>query len=335
MSQSLARKFLEYAKQFVDFENEKERHEFIYYHNLYSCMSGNWDLIKDYDEELMVNNLKIGEFWHVTTHYVCIANVKNEQGRFNEAEEILNKLYEIYESYEYDCAKVWHDYGLCYLKIYSRNLFDAIKVCDEAIPFSEKIGMDPLLIHFWSQKADAQIFLKDLDGAVSSLKKAEEIFNQQQIVPPTYASSYLIAYFKLYLYLLEEATTSNDNLKIKEYSKKSNEFRKKMLKNSKSFGYSRLEYFRVLSLYHWIINKQNKAIKWWEKSIKEAKRMKGRPTLARIYKDMGSRIIEEKSNYNEVNGITAEQYLERAREMFIEMDLQWDLDQLDRVVSYR
>ncbi len=33
----------------------------------------------------------------------------------------------------------------------------------------------------------------------------------------------------------------------------------------------------------------------------------------------------------ELNGISAEEYLERARSMFEEMDLQWDLDELDRV----
>lgn len=32
-----------------------------------------------------------------------------------------------------------------------------------------------------------------------------------------------------------------------------------------------------------------------------------------------------------LNGIKAEAYLEKARGLFEEMDLQWDLDQLDQV----
>jgi len=33
-----------------------------------------------------------------------------------------------------------------------------------------------------------------------------------------------------------------------------------------------------------------------------------------------------------LNGIKAEDYLEKARVLFKEMDLHWDLDELDRVV---
>jgi tetratricopeptide (TPR) repeat protein len=331
----LAKKFLEYAEQFVDFENEKERHEFIYYHNLYSSMSGNWDLLKDCDEELIFNNLKIGEFWHVTTHYMCIVLVKIEQGDFKEAENLCNKMHDLYESYEYDGAKVWQYLALGSLKIFSRNLFDAIKICDEGVPFSEKIGMDPFIISLLGIKANAQIFHRDLEGAEKSLKKAETVFNQQQIVPPTYGSSYQTTFFTFYLYKLEEAMRSNDPVKIKDYLKKCRQNGKKMLKNAMNFGFWRLEALRVFSLYHWINNKQAKAVKWWTKAIQESERMKSRLFLARIYMDIGTRIIEDKSRYNEVNGITSDQYLKMAREMFEEMDLQWDLGELDRVVSYR
>ena len=43
-------------------------------------------------------------------------------------------------------------------------------------------------------------------------------------------------------------------------------------------------------------------------------------------------MLEEKSKYKELNGIKAEEYLEKARTMFQEMDLQWDLDELDKIV---
>ena len=298
-------------------------------------MSGNWELMKDNDEELMVESIKMGEFWHVTTYYMFIAQVKMEQGDFKDAENFCSKMSDLHESYEYDGANVWQYYSLGNLKIFSRNLFDAIKVCDAGVQISEKFGMDPFIVHLLGVKANAQICLRDLDGASISLHKAEEIFNQQQIVPPMYAVSYHVALFSLYVNLLEKAKKSNDYSKTREYLKKSDKMGKKMLRTANRYGYWRLEAFRVLSLYHWIINRQAKAIKWWVKSIKEAERMRGKPFLARIYKDIGTRIIEEKSKYNEVNGITAAQYREKAREMFEEMDLQWDIDELDRIVSYR
>jgi hypothetical protein len=49
--------------------------------------------------------------------------------------------------------------------------------------------------------------------------------------------------------------------------------------------------------------------------------------------EIGKRFLEEKSKYKELNGISAEEYLEKAKTMFQEMDLQWDLDELDKVLS--
>ena len=57
--------------------------------------------------------------------------------------------------------------------------------------------------------------------------------------------------------------------------------------------------------------------------------------LARTYFEIGKRLLEPDSKYKELNGITAEEYLEKARIMFEEMDLQWDLDELDMVMASR
>ena len=47
--------------------------------------------------------------------------------------------------------------------------------------------------------------------------------------------------------------------------------------------------------------------------------------------EVGKRLLEANSKYKELNGISAEEYLEKAETMFEEMDLQWDLDELDKV----
>ncbi len=41
--------------------------------------------------------------------------------------------------------------------------------------------------------------------------------------------------------------------------------------------------------------------------------------------------MELKSKYKELDGIKAEDYLEKARVMFEEMDLQWELDELEKL----
>jgi|GEM_PF-3479894 hypothetical protein len=47
----------------------------------------------------------------------------------------------------------------------------------------------------------------------------------------------------------------------------------------------------------------------------------------------GKRLSKPNSPYRELNGISAVEYLNKAKAMFEEMDLQWDLEQLEQVVA--
>ena len=59
--------------------------------------------------------------------------------------------------------------------------------------------------------------------------------------------------------------------------------------------------------------------------------MNDRLELSRAYYEVGKRLLEPKSKYKELDGIKAEEYLEKARVMFEEMDLQWDLNELEKL----
>ena len=45
----------------------------------------------------------------------------------------------------------------------------------------------------------------------------------------------------------------------------------------------------------------------------------------------GTGRVRRASKYSELNGISAKEYLEKARKLFTEMNLQWDLDELDKI----
>jgi hypothetical protein len=89
----------------------------------------------------------------------------------------------------------------------------------------------------------------------------------------------------------------------------------------------------MMGLYYWLINKQNKALKWWNKSIQEGERLGARPDLSRTYFEVGKRLLEPQSKYKELNGIDARGYFEKARVLFEEMGLEQDLDDLERLKS--
>ena len=61
-----------------------------------------------------------------------------------------------------------------------------------------------------------------------------------------------------------------------------------------------------------MINKQKKALIWFDKSIKEGERLGARPDLSRTYMEVGKRLMDLKSKYKHLGGIAAEEYLEKA-----------------------
>jgi hypothetical protein len=86
-----------------------------------------------------------------------------------------------------------------------------------------------------------------------------------------------------------------------------------------------------MGVYYWLDDHQKKAISYWKKSKSQCDRTDARSELSRIYFEIGKRLSEPKSRYNKINGIKAGEFLEKARTIFEEMNLQWDLNELERL----
>ena len=150
---------------------------------------------------------------------------------------------------------------------------------------------------------------------------------------PHHFSHYLVSEFMVYLYRLEESMKAGNQSEIKKNRKSAFSTGSKVVKCSKKAEVYRTEGLRLMGSYYWLIGKRKKAIKWWCKSIQEGERLGARLEVSRTYFEVGKRLLEEKSKYKELNGIKAEEYLAKAKTMFEEMDLQWDLDQLERIAA--
>jgi len=334
ISFKLSKKILEHAENIINKEDFSDQLSYDLWGLIHNFYSGNWHEVKEYDEKLVDLNLRIGQIFPASTYITVHGLMKIEQGAFSETKICLSKLSEICEVFENENAR-----GLQYalkirLLMKSRKLYDAQTEADAGISFQGKISMEPRRIYFLGFKAITQILLRDINGAKESLLQAEETVLKQGRVIPHFISNYLVGQFLVDLNILEQAVSSNDKSNILEYRKKAYQSGKKALKNSKKYAPERTEIFRLVGLYYWLTGSQNKAVKWWKTSIEEGERLGARVELARTYMEVGKRLLEKKSRSHELNGIEAEAYLEKARRLFGEMDLQWDLDELERVTSY-
>jgi hypothetical protein len=107
-----------------------------------------------------------------------------------------------------------------------------------------------------------------------------------------------------------------------------------LLKVTQKEAQHRAESYKLKGVYYWLINKQKEALKWWEKSIQEGENLGARLELARTYMEVGKRLLRPESKNKKLNGIKAQEYIDKAKTMFVEMDLQWDLDELERLNAY-
>ena len=113
-----------------------------------------------------------------------------------------------------------------------------------------------------------------------------------------------------------------------------------MINNSKKDATSRIESLRLVGLFHWHAGSHKKALRWWKKSIDEGERLGARLELSRTYFEVGKRVHLLEGNdlnrplrdrMNKIIGLTPEECLSKAETMFREMDLQWDLAELEKV----
>ncbi|MCP4726357.1 MAG: hypothetical protein GY863_15035 [bacterium] len=220
-------------------------------------------------------------------------------------------------------------YNAILLKKY-RKLHDALIEVNEGINYINKTALTIWLIFMYSIKAEIQVIRGDIQGAGNALQNADEIKNKINPVPMTH-STYLLSQSILSLHHLEESIKKGNASEIIKYKKNTLKTGKKAVKNSKKYAPDRVEVNKLMGVCYWLVNKQKKALKWWDKSIKEGERLGARLELSRTYFEVSKRLLESKSKYSELSGIAAEEYLDKAKTMFEEMDLQWDLDELAKV----
>jgi len=146
-----------------------------------------------------------------------------------------------------------------------------------------------------------------------------------------YVAPYLAECFAIYLNQLEHAICSENSSEVTNLRKRAYEAGKAAVKNSKKYAPYRTKIFRLMGLYYWLIGKQGKSLKWWDKTIQEGERLGARPDLSRTYFEVGKRLQEPKSKHKKLNGIDPKGYLEKAGILFKEMGLERDLEDLDRL----
>jgi tetratricopeptide (TPR) repeat protein len=331
ISFSLSRNILEFVKDKVDMGDVRSVLYYRYAQVLHYCASGDWPEEIDFDRDLINRNLGIGEFFFTPIYQEWTGFLYIARGNFQATEWIVQKLSDTSEIYDTDYSKLVKFNFNTYLLMKSRKLNDALKEAGEGIQFDSGIaGYSIWVIYLSSLKARVQILMGDVGGAKESLDNAEKIKSKVNAAPFQLAG-FALSRFILSLCYLEEAVKKIDKTAISLHRSNALKEGKNALKLSNRYAVTKIETLKQMGIYYWFIGKQRKAMQWWRKAISEGQRLNDRLELSRTYFEVGKRLLEPKSKYKELDGIKAEDYLDKARVMFEEMDLQWDLDELEKL----
>jgi tetratricopeptide (TPR) repeat protein len=328
----LSRKVLDLVRDKVDKNDFKSFIWFDTWETLHNYLEGNWKLVKEYDDDLFNENLSIGEIWGASQHFHWHARPKIYQGYFDIPKYIINRLNDIFQVYGNDISLLLSQLLNTDLLMECRKLKDALIEIDKGIEFGQKIGQGLSLVHMFSCKVRIHILLGDIEEAEKALVCAEEIRREVDSAVPWQLSNYCKSQFEYYLYRLRESMKNSNKTESLQYRKKAVKSGEMLLKISRKVAQHRTESHRLMGVYFWLIKNQKKALKCWNSSIKEGERLGARLELSRTYFEVGKCLLEAESSYKMLNGIKPEKYLEKARVLFEEMDLRWDLAELDQVV---
>jgi tetratricopeptide (TPR) repeat protein len=330
ISFGLSRKILASAKHKVQESDPKRSIAYEYLELLLNYFQGNWKKIREWVDELANKNLRIGEIYSAVQYLYWYGLLNIYRGSSDIAKSKVKELNEIAEVYDNDFARILKYELNTNLLMEYRRLNDALSEGKEAIDLAQKAGLGIFLFDLFSYEVWIYILMGDIEKAEKSLQRANEIRPKENAAPVELISLFR-SQLEYDLYRLKEAIRNGNPSGSIEFRKKAAKSSKMLLRVSRKAAQHRTESYKLTGVYYWLTNKQKKALKWWHRAIEEGERLGGRLELSRAYFEIGKRLLEPKSKYRMLDGIGADEYLQRARVLFEEMNLQWDLDELSRV----
>jgi class 3 adenylate cyclase/tetratricopeptide (TPR) repeat protein len=255
------------------------------------------------------------------------------RGDFTQAQEIIDWFAEVNEKYKYLHAQGDFEEFSAQKAVFFHQYDEAEKHLKSAMSIRNELGEDLMKLKLLGLQLEIEIDKANFEFGLTLINQMHDIVNavgKMSIVPHFYVNL-PVSLAKFFIAKIEYNKITNGELVDKDNKNLSLKWAKEAVKTAKIYGPYLTEAYRLYAQVFWLIGNQHKALKWFQESIDEGQRNQIRFALSHTYFEVGKRLLEPQSKYKELNGITADEYLEKARVMFEEMDMQWDLEQLEKV----
>ena len=295
-------------------------------------LGGNWKSLKDYDDELVEKNCRIGVIYNASQYLYWHALGNICQGAFDKAESIVKRLDDLFEIYGNDLSKNFKYDANTWLLVESDKINDAMIESEKGIAFGEKAHSGFWGLHLC--QAWIHIRMGEVQKAQECLERAGSIKLQAERAP-FQLSPHLRTKLDFDLYRLRESIKGGNRAEVDLLKRKAFKSGRLLQKVAKKVAYHRTDSYRLMGTYYWMINEHKKALGRWHRAVQEGESLGARPQLARLYFEIGRCLLEEEGKHMTLNGLKGEVYLEKARALFEEMKIESCLEEIDRIVEMR
>ena len=331
-SLSIGRRILDYAKPRLAPDDAKQWIIYDLLDTQHLFLKGQWNEITEYNEDLVNRNLRIGEMFYASQHYYWHGLPKIYQGHFDAARLIVTKLSEIAEAYENDIYRLLKYLLNINLLIECRHIKEATAEVNRGIDLVQRNEWPLSTLNMHSLKALTYLLMKETEEAGKSLDQANQIRSEVKAVPMQLSVFYR-SQFEYYLRRLEDSLRNGHRQESSEFRRNAFKSGKMLIKTCQKAAIYRTESYRLMGVYNWLIHDQKSAFKWWHKAIREGESLGARPQLSRTYAEMGMRLCAVKGESSEPDVSRAEEPLQKAKTMFRDLGLHYDLEDLNSVIN--
>ncbi|MBI5582823.1 MAG: AAA family ATPase [Deltaproteobacteria bacterium] len=283
-----------------------------------------------YDDDLIDQNIGLGQIWWAAMTMLYYAMKKIEQGDFQFCIGFIKKIESIGIRFDHPHVMVIKYQTEVRINIKRHFYGKAIDEANQGISLAKRTDVTLILLSLISLKTSALVLLGHINEAIETIKEAHRINAQTEILP-VHLGDLFNAQALIDLARLDQAITEGKRSEHSQLSRKAAKSIKRCLKNAKKAASYLTEALRLKGHYYRLNGDDQRALTWWSKAIQEGERLGARPDLARTYFEVGKILLGSNNQYRELSSLSAQEYLDKAEKLFREMDLQWDLEQLVRV----
>jgi serine/threonine protein kinase/tetratricopeptide (TPR) repeat protein len=330
LSMRLSLKILKHIEKRVDLNDSKSLICARFAKLMHCYLAGDWDEVEEFDDHLLNLNLRIGEIFDTSNYLLFHGYIRLEQASLEATQKFEDRLLEISNTFEDDYSKSMKYFLKAKSLFKYRKLDECLAESDRGIAILDKLGYGALSLSLYSYKARIKMWLGNSAEAERLLEEAERIQFKYNPVP-IYKSQYCLSQFSLAIHRMNQFKKSGNIHQYRKLCQTTAKAGRNMMRNAYKVAADIPEAERLMGVFCWLKGQQKKALNCWKKSIEEAEARGARLELARTSMEIGARLLEKNNRFHQLNRLRPQQYLEKAKSLFGEMGLQWDLEEMEKM----